>query len=67
MDIITDYPKPIVIDGLPPLHKRGNSAGTKGLCGVCHQRKTYRFIGAKPVCSYCTNSEKAGKLGPSWG
>lgn len=63
---VIDYPKPIVIDGLPPLHCKRSTAGTKGLCFVCHQRKTYRFVGGKPVCSYCTNTEKAQKLGPSW-
>lgn len=63
---VIEYPKPIVIDGLAPIHCKRSTAGTKGLCVVCHQRKTYRYIGGKPVCSYCTNSDKALKMGPSW-
>jgi ribosomal protein L37E len=62
---IDDYPKPIVIDGLAPLHKKRHTAGTKERCLFCGT-KTYRYIGGKPVCSYCSGTEQAHKLGPNW-
>lgn len=64
--IYEEYPKPITIDGLPPLHRKRHTAGTKETCCICHERKTYRFIGGRAVCSYCSGTEQAHKMGPSW-
>lgn len=65
MNIIDTYPKPITIDGLPPLHRKKTTAGTKEKCVFCG-RKTYRYIGGKAVCSYCSDTERTDKLGPNW-
>jgi len=62
---VSEMPKPIQIDGLAPLHRRRNTAGTKGKCIFCG-RKTYRYISNKPVCSYCSGTEQANEVGPSW-
>ena len=37
---------------------RGDTAGTKAKCKHCG-RPTYRFVGAVPVCSFCTSKEPA--------
>lgn len=63
---VIDYPKPIIIDGLPPLHKKKHTAGNKERCVICKERKTYRYIGGKPVCSYCSGTPEAQRIGPNW-
>lgn len=65
MFTVAEMPKPIIIDGLSARHCTRKTAGTQGKCVICG-RKTYRTIGSKPVCSYCTASDKAERLGPSW-
>lgn len=62
---VVDYPKPIIIDGLPPIHKKKHTAGNKERCVICG-RKTYRFIGGKAVCSYCSGTPEAQRMGPNW-
>lgn len=49
-----DIPRPIsIMDGRGGTGRANRStAGTKEKCIYC-QRKTYRYIGSRPVCSMC--------------
>ncbi len=60
-----EMPRVLSIDYGRPLHHNRTSAGNKVHCIFCG-RKTYRFVGNKAVCSYCSSDEKAKKIAPSW-
>ena len=62
---VMEYPKPIIIDGLRQLHPHRDTAGTKECCIFCG-RETYRFVGNKAVCSFCSEKHKDANVGPSW-
>jgi ribosomal protein L37E len=62
---ITELPKPIRIDCLTPLHRRRELSPNHNKCVVCG-RKTYRHIGNKSVCSYCSAKLDPEELGPAW-
>lgn len=54
-----DMPRPIPLDdgrGGPRMHR--SSAGSKEKCVYCG-RHTYRYVGRKAVCSYCSEKHKA--------
>ena len=60
-----EMPRVLSLDYGRPLHRNRSTAGSKERCVFCG-RKTYRFVGNKAVCSYCSSNEKAKKIVPSW-
>lgn len=63
---IAEYPKPIIVDSLSPSPgRRRHTAGSKERRVFCG-RKTYRFIGNKAVCSFCSATEDVKNIGPNW-
>lgn len=63
--LIDYYPKPIQVEGRPVRRFTRKTAGHQHNCILCG-RPTYRYVGHRPICSYCSEKYTLEELEKQW-